>query len=99
MDLAPKLAGSTFLLNLGLMFDALEELGKLSEALQAETINLYKAHRLIVRQIVVFVSRKSEEGERYSEAYTAVSDVLFCGVTNIVKKTAKIVKLINRGHF
>jgi hypothetical protein len=54
------------------MFDALEELGKLSEALQAESINLYKAHRLSFRKIVVFVSRKSEEGERYSEACKAV---------------------------
>ena len=54
------------------MFDALEELGKLSETLQAEYINLYKAHRLSFRRIVVFVSRKLEGGERYSEACKAV---------------------------
>jgi hypothetical protein len=60
--MAAKLAGSTFLLNLGLMFDALEELGELSEALQAESTNFYKAHRLIFRKIEVFVSRKSEGG-------------------------------------
>jgi len=52
--LATKISASAFLLNLGLMYDALQELTNLSESLQAETINLPKAHRLIVRQVKVF---------------------------------------------
>ena len=42
--LATKISSSTFLSNLGLMYDALQELSDLSESLQAESINLPKAH-------------------------------------------------------
>lgn len=47
--------------------DALE-LKDLSEALQATDITIYRAVRMISRQIEVFVYRKSECGTAYSEA-------------------------------
>jgi len=56
--MANKLSSTAFLLNLALMFDALEELSELSESLQADSITLPKATRLISRQIEVFLSRK-----------------------------------------
>ena len=49
--LISKLSTSAFLLNLALMYDALEELSEPSESLQAESIHLHKAHR----QVEVFV--------------------------------------------
>jgi len=44
--------------NLGLMFDALEELADLTLALQKADISLHVAHRMISSQIEVFVARK-----------------------------------------
>lgn len=61
--LAKKLQSAAFLQNLALMHDALEELADLSENLQADSITLPKAHRLISRQIEVFRARKAAEGE------------------------------------
>ena len=75
--LAAKISSSAFLLNLGLMCDALQELSDLSESLQAESINLPKAHRLIVRQAEVFSSRKSDGGVHYQMASEAVTDGSF----------------------
>ena len=48
---------------LALMHDALEELSDLSESLQADSMNLSKAHRLIVRQTEIFRARKADDGE------------------------------------
>jgi hypothetical protein len=75
--LAAKLSSSTFLLNLALMYDALEELSELSESLQADSISVYKGHRLITRQIEIFSSRKCNGGERYDLAKQAVADGTF----------------------
>jgi hypothetical protein len=75
--LATKLSNSSFLLNLALMLDALEELSDLSEALQAADINVYKAVRLITRQIEVFVCRKTKGGAAFTTAEQAVSSGSF----------------------
>lgn len=96
--LAGKLSSSSFLLNLGLMYDALEELSDLSESLQADSINLNKANRLIARQVEFFVSRKAEGGEHYVIASDAVSAGVYRGVT-IVRSTAKSDKEVNRSQF
>ena len=80
------------------MYDALEELSELSESLQAESIHLHKAHRLITRQVEGFVSRKSEGGERYLLAYKAVTDGSFNGVL-IVQSSAKANKEIDKSQF
>jgi len=61
--LAKKLQSAAFLHNLALMHDALEELADLSESLQANSVTLPKAHRLISRQIEIFRARKADDGE------------------------------------
>ena len=71
--LAAKLSSAAFLLNLGLTYDALEELSDLSESLQADSVNLHKANRLIARQVQFFMSRKAGGGEHYVIASEAVS--------------------------
>jgi len=38
--MATKISSSSFVLNLGLVYDALQELSDLSESLQAESVNL-----------------------------------------------------------
>jgi len=48
------------------MFDALEELADLSLVLQKTDI--YVAHRMISRQIEVFVARKDTMGNYYAKA-------------------------------
>ena len=96
--LAAKLSTSAFLLNLAVMYDALEELSELSESLQAESISLHKAHRLITRQVEVFVSRKTEGGERYLTACQAVASGVFNDVP-IAHSSAKTDKEINRAQF
>ena len=58
--LATKLSSRVFLLNLSLMHDALEELKVLSESLQASSIEVHRAHRLIARQVEIFAFRKTE---------------------------------------
>jgi len=53
--LAKKLESGTFIKNLGLMHDALEELSDLSLALQRVDISLPVANKLVGRQVEVFV--------------------------------------------
>jgi len=60
--LAAKLSSSAFLLNLGLMYDALQELSDLCESLQADSLNLNKANRFIARQVEIFASHKTDGG-------------------------------------
>ena len=58
-----KLESGSFLLNLALMHDALEELAELSESLQADSMTLPRANRLICRQIEIFRARKMTPGD------------------------------------
>jgi len=67
-----KLKNPVFLKNLGLMYDALEELSDLSIALQKSDISLGSAHRMICRQIELFLSRKETMGVYYAQACRAV---------------------------
>jgi len=97
--LAVKISSSAFLLNLGLMYNALQELSDLSESLQAESLNLPKAHRLTVRQVEVFCSRKSDVGVHYQMASEAVTDGYFKGVDIQNQNTSRTDKLINRCQF
>jgi len=96
--LAAKLSSSAFLLNLGLMYDALQELSDLSESLQADSLNLNKANRFIARQVEIFASHKTDGGEHYATASEAVAAGEYCGVI-IVLSTAKSDKEINRAQF
>jgi len=52
-----KWENPNFIQNLGLMFDALEELADLSLALQKASVTLPVANRLIARQVEVFSSQ------------------------------------------
>ena len=95
---AAKLSSSAFFLNLGLMYDALQELSDLSESLHADSLNLNKANRFIARQVEIFASRKTDGGEHYAAASEAVAAGEYCGVI-IVLSTAKSDKEINRAQF
>ena len=78
--MATKLQSPVFLKNLAVMLDALEELADLSESLQAESMSLPKAHKLIMRQIQVFQARKLNDGENLAVANKAATDLNFKGV-------------------
>ena len=75
--LARHLESDTFLQNLALMYDALQELSDLSEALQSSTLSLSRAHRLILRQIDVFKGRKETGVECLAVAVNAVEEGLY----------------------
>jgi len=92
-----KLENPFFIQNLGLMYDALEELADLSLALQKADITLPVANKLIARQIEVFMSRKDSDSEFYSEACHAVASGNFKGVP--VQPSSGKEKLINKGQF
>lgn len=79
--LARHLKSDTFLQNLALMYDALQELSDLSEALQSSTLSLSRAHRLILRQIDVFKGRKETGVECLPVAVNAVEEGLYNGIT------------------
>jgi hypothetical protein len=53
------------------MLDALEELADLSLALQKADITLPVAHRLISRQVEVFLARKESDSYYYKQACDA----------------------------
>ena len=54
--LRKTLCGFTFIKNLAIMCNALEELAHLSESLQQASASLPKAHRLITREIEILKS-------------------------------------------
>lgn len=78
--MATHISSNEFLRNLGLMYDALQELSELSLALQRRTITIPEAHREICRQIKVFEAMSSTPGEHYNEASLAVSAKIFRNV-------------------
>ena len=96
--MADKLSSTAFLLNLALMFDALEELSELSESLQADSLTLPKATRMITRQMEVFSARKQEGGEKYKLAVAAVNTENFAGVY-LMQASAKTAKEIKKEQF
>jgi hypothetical protein len=90
--LSKHIASSSFLQNLALMYDALQEVSDLSEALQSTSISLPKAHRIISRQIDVFRARKESPGECYALAGAAVSQGIYRGVPLLPGKASDIIK-------
>ena len=81
------------------MCDALQELSDLSESLQADSLSLNKANRLIATQVKIFASHKTDGGEHYVTASEAVAAGAYCGVTIIVLSTAKSDKEIKQEQF
>ena len=92
-----KLENPYFIQNLGLMYDALEELADLSMALQKADITLPVANKLIARQIEIFKARRDTDSEFYTEACQAVESGTFKGV--LVQTSPGQEKLINKGQF
>ena len=79
--------------------DALEELSDLSEALQKADITVYRATRLITKQIEVFVCRKNQGGSAYVSAENAVAEGCFKGVELAETIRANARSPINRAQF
>ncbi len=78
--MADKLESAVFLKNVAVMLDALEELADLSESLQADSMSMPKAHKLIQRQVNVFQARKMNDGDKLSIASKAIAEGKFNGV-------------------
>ena len=92
-----KLQNPIFIKNLGLMYDALEELADLSLALQKCDITVIAANRLISRQIEVFNARKDTDSTYYREACAGVTGGNFKDVA--VSNTAGKEKEIRKNQF
>jgi hypothetical protein len=92
-----KMENPNFITNLGLMFDALEELADLSLSLQKADVTLPAAIKLIARQVQVFTARKDCDSEYYAEACQAVVAGTFKGV--VVASNAGKEKLISKPQF
>ena len=76
-DLCHRLCSSTFVLNLGLMFDALEELSDFSLSLQDRSTTLHRADASLSRQIRVVKSMAASPGLKTQEAQQAVELNIF----------------------
>lgn len=95
--LLKTMSSKSFLLNLGLMCDALSELKNLSELLQERDITLPKADKLMKQYILRIESMKKYPGEYFVKADTAIQDSqLFNGVSLVDNSK---VKLINKNQF
>ncbi|KAK5647935.1 hypothetical protein RI129_002827 [Pyrocoelia pectoralis] len=78
--LKERLTETAFVLNLGLLFDALSELSYLSLELQKRGETIPKAHKLITRQIRVLESMAEDPGPNYVETEKAVSELIFYNI-------------------
>ncbi|XP_050508962.1 E3 SUMO-protein ligase KIAA1586-like [Diabrotica virgifera virgifera] len=80
-----KLTSTCFILDLGLMCDALQELSDVSEELQHRHFDLFRANKKLQILMNTFVSRKGSPGMFYSQAETAVNNISFMGIELYVK--------------
>jgi hypothetical protein len=83
--LVKKITTVEFVLDLGLMCDALQELSELSLELQKSNINLYRANNKIKRLAHVFEERRVYPGQYYKISTTAVNCLIFQGVPSYKK--------------
>ncbi|XP_069494929.1 E3 SUMO-protein ligase KIAA1586-like [Ambystoma mexicanum] len=74
------LTSTVFVENLGIMFDALTELGDLSRQLQRRDMTLYEADRIIQTHIYVFESMALSPGPYATATATAVEQMQFNGI-------------------
>lgn len=75
-----RLSNVTFVHNLGVMYDALEELAEFSLSLQHRNMTLPKAEASLSRQVRVLKSMADLPGPRAEEAQSAVDLKVFKGV-------------------
>ncbi|KAJ1099489.1 hypothetical protein NDU88_004590 [Pleurodeles waltl] len=95
--LGRRLASIQFVANLGLMYDALQELSELSLELQKCDSTIIDAHRAICRQIAVFEAMVDRQGNHFSQCKKAIEQNIFQGV---VLHKGKITDKINeQGQF
>jgi hypothetical protein len=83
--LCNTLSSTTFVHNLALMYDALEELADLSLQLQKSSLNLIQAHSDVTLLIKVFENRVENMGRRSVEAKIAIDDLMFQDVKLCVR--------------
>ncbi|XP_030046369.1 E3 SUMO-protein ligase KIAA1586-like [Microcaecilia unicolor] len=74
-----KITSVEFVLDLGLMCDALQELSELSLDLQERNMDLYRANNKIKSLIQIFEERKQNPGPYYKTSITAASRLIFKG--------------------
>ncbi|KAL1249596.1 hypothetical protein QQF64_020601 [Cirrhinus molitorella] len=78
--LAKRLSSYSFVQNLGLMYDALQELSELSLELQKQDCTIIAAHRAICREARVFEAMSVRPGCHSQISQNAVNDSIFQGV-------------------
>lgn len=78
--LLKKITDTNFILDLGLMADALQELSELSEALQHRNVDLSYANKKLKITAALFEERKSVSGFYSSMALESVNNLSFFGV-------------------
>ena len=95
--LIDRLSNATFVHNLGIMYDALEELSEFSLSLQDRNMTLPKAVATLSRQVRVLKSMAEQPGPAAEVAQTAMGLKLFKGVplTNNLRHSREI----NHQHF
>ena len=93
-----KITSTDFVLDLGLMCDALQELSELSLDLQERDMDLYKANQKIKLLVQVFEERRQNFGPYYKSAVAAVRDLRFGGVL-LYEKNSRKDPPIDPNHF
>ncbi|KAK0134200.1 E3 SUMO-protein ligase KIAA1586 [Merluccius polli] len=78
--LAKRLSSHAFVTNLGLMYDALQELSELSLELQKQECNIMMSHKAISRQIRVFEAMSTRPGRHSQQSQSGVEEDSFFGV-------------------
>lgn len=78
--LKKKITSTEFIMDLGLMCDALQELSELSLDLQERNMDLYKANKKITALVQVFEERRQKAGTYYKSATAAAQNLSFHGV-------------------
>lgn len=94
--LLARLASVEFVSDLGLMYDALNELSQLSLELQSRTMTIPRSQVLIKRTIRVLQSFKESPGEKMSEALLAKQTHVLNGV--VLRDNNKL-KCVNPSQF
>ena len=75
-----KITDANFILDLGLMCDALQELSELSVALQHRNVGLDFANKKLKMTAAAFENRKTVPGTYYKHSVKAVQNLKFSGV-------------------
>lgn len=86
-----KLTTTSFVLDLSLMCDALQELSEISEELQHRDVDLFQANKHLQILCNTFTARKDKPGTFYEQALTAVNNKEFMGIKLHEKQNARSV--------